>query len=133
MTEDLHHFLSGEHLLHETVHVTEVGLLCIEELRGSLSQCPCGVDHHKRHEDRKDGEWQTQHNHTGEGKGDGDERGKEVGHRTDHLAQRIDIVGIYRHGVAVGMGVEIFDGQLLHVTEHIDTEAFQGALTDIDH
>ena len=133
MTEDFHDLLTGEHLFHKAVHVSQVGLLRVEELRRPTAQLARGVDHHHRHEEGEDGKRQTQHDHTGKGEDDGDERGEEVRHGADHLAQRVDIVGIDRHGVAVGMGVEILDGQLLHMTEHIDAQALQGALTHVDH
>ena len=37
----------------------------------------------------------------------------------DELAERVDIVGVVAHDVAVLMGVEIFYRQILHAVEHL--------------
>ena len=51
----------------------------------------------------------------------------------NELAKRIDIVGIDRHDVAMRMGVEIANRQLLHVLEEVGAKTQQGALPHIDH
>ena len=43
----------------------------------------------------------------------------------NHLAKRIRIVGVVAHGVAVGVGVEIFDGQRLHMGKHAVPDIFK--------
>ena len=51
----------------------------------------------------------------------------------DHLTQGIHVVGIIAHNVAVAVGVEIFNRQILHVAEHFFTHLFQGALRNDGH
>ena len=40
----------------------------------------------------------------------------------DELAQRIHIVGVHRHDIAVGVGVKVADRQRFHVAEKLGTE-----------
>ena len=47
-----------------------------------------------------------------------------------HLTERVGIVGIGGHYVAVSVSVEVFDGQGFHLMEHIHAEAFERALRD---
>ncbi len=46
----------------------------------------------------------------------------------DHLAQRVDIVGIIAHDIAMIVGIEIADGKVLHAVEHLLAHFFQRAL-----
>lgn len=51
----------------------------------------------------------------------------------DHLAQRIGIVCVQAHDVAVRMRVKVADGQALHLLKHLVTDALERALGDRDH
>ena len=51
----------------------------------------------------------------------------------DELAQRVGIVGVDGHDVAVGMRIEIADGQRLHLGEHIVADVAQKSLRDDRH
>ena len=51
----------------------------------------------------------------------------------DHLAQGINIVGIQRHDIAVGVAVKVFDGQRLHMGKHFIAQVLQGALGNVSH
>ena len=134
MTEGLYHLLTGKHLLHIAVHGTQVMLLVLEIKGGTFTQLPGGKHHHTGHDQHQDGERQRQHYHTCEGGNDGDERGE---HRWQtaayHLTQRVHIVGIYRHDVAMRMLVEISYRQLLHMLEQTFPQPQQGALTNVYH
>ena len=41
---------------------------------------------------------------------------------SDHLADRVRIVCVGTHDIAVGVGVKIFDRQGLHLIEHVYTQ-----------
>ena len=49
------------------------------------------------------------------------------------LAQRVDVVGVIAHYVAVRVRVEISDRQGLHFVEHILADVFEEALRDDGH
>lgn len=51
----------------------------------------------------------------------------------DQLTQRVRIVGVHAHHVAVRVRVEIADGQRLHVVEHILADVLQKALRHDRH
>ena len=51
----------------------------------------------------------------------------------NELAKRIDIIGIMAHHIAVGMGIEIFDGELLHGLKHGVTHIAKRTLGNVRH
>ena len=51
----------------------------------------------------------------------------------NHLAQGVYVVGVIAHDVAVAVGIKIFDGQVLHMVEHLFAQLFQRALRDDGH
>ena len=51
----------------------------------------------------------------------------------DELAQRVGIVGVHGHDVAVGVRIEIADGQCLHLGKHIVAHVAQESLRDDRH
>ena len=51
----------------------------------------------------------------------------------DGLAQGVDIIGITAHELAVGMGVKIFDGQVLHAVKKVSPHSVEGSVGDDDH
>lgn len=51
----------------------------------------------------------------------------------DKLANGVDIVGIIAHDIAVIVGIEVLDGQVLHPLEHFDTDIVQKRLRDDGH
>ena len=58
----------------------------------------------------------------------------ELGHGLrDHLAQRVGIVRIQAHDIAVRMRIKIADGQALHLLKHLVADALERALGDRDH
>ena len=57
-------------------------------------------------------------------------RGDTLSHQ---LAERVGIVGIGTHDIAVRVRVEIFDGQAFHLIEHIRTETVKHALGHARH
>ena len=80
------------------------------------------------------GEGQAQHQHGDKDADHVDGAVEQLGQAlADHLAEGVDVVGVDGHDVAVGMGVKVADGQLLHVGEQILPQVPQGALGDVDH
>ena len=134
VAKGLHHFLSCEQLFYIAVHGSEILLTCLEMTCGTISEHTGDEDHHAGHENDKEGERPTQHTHADEGDADGDEGRKDTRYALpNELAKGIDIVGIDRHDVAMRMGVEIANRQLLHVLEEVGAKTQQGALPHIDH
>ena len=134
VAEDLDHTLAGHHLLNIAVDIGQSLLLHLEVTARPLAQCrgdPCHEQgHNKGHERQRN----AQGNHAHEGDGDGDERVQGLWQTlVDHLAQGVDIVGEGRHHLSVRVGVEVADGQLFHVAEHVVAQAKHGALGDINH
>ena len=51
----------------------------------------------------------------------------------DQLAHGIHVVGVIAHDIATAVGIEILDGQILHVVEHLFPHLFEGTLRDDGH
>ena len=120
MAKDLDNLLACHHLLDETVDLGQLLLLYAEVLARAFAQISRGPRHDQRHDDGKNGHGHTHHNHAGKGDAQRDERIEGLWQAVgNHLAQSVHIVGVGRHHVAMGMGVEVLDGQFLHVLEHI--------------
>ena len=63
-----------------------------------------------------------------------DPRNKQLRDRLrDHLAERIDIICVIAHDIAVIVRIEIADGQLLHAIEHLLAHFSQISLRDDRH
>ena len=134
VAEYLNDLLAGHHLLDKAVHLGKFLLLNAEMLAGTLAQIGGGPGHDERHDNRQDGHRHTHDNHAGKGDGQRDKGVESLGQAVaDHLPQRVDVVGVDRHHVAVGMGVEILDGQGFHVVERARAQLEHCSLTDVDH
>ena len=46
----------------------------------------------------------------------------------NHLSERIGVVGVTAHNVAMRVGVEITDGESLHMCKHLIPDILQNAL-----
>ena len=132
--EDLDHALAVDHFLHEAVDRAQGALLADEELGGLAGQSLGDPDdaadrgqQHQRQDGGRDQHGDEHHHQRGDG---GNALGDGLG---DHLAQGVDVAGVAAHNVACGMGVEIADGQGLHVGEHFIPDGLLGALTHLDH
>ncbi len=65
---------------------------------------------------------------------DDDRRADQRGDRLcDELTERIDVVGVIAHDVAVLVGVKILDRKILHLLEHRAAHLAEKALRDIRH
>ena len=134
MVEDLYDLLTFHHLFDVAVHSAEVLLLCAEVLCGFAADLS-GCEHH--YNDHRNGEYRqrdAQHDHA-------DERDYQryagIHHLrytlADELTERINIVGVDRHDIAVRVLVKVLYRQGLHVREYIVSDIAHGALGDVDH
>ena len=134
VAEDLHHPLPGNHLLDEAVDLPEALLALGEILLRPLPQQARHPVHKGRHHDGDARERQAQHHHTDKGGGNGDQRFEQIGNAVaDDLPERVDVVGVDRHNVAVTVRIEVAERKALHPGEGLGTEAFHRALPDKDH
>ena len=134
VAEHFDNFLSSHSLLDKAVQFTDILLLRDEILARSL----CNLHRHKQHQcdHRKgqDSQRDVEHKHHGQDADDRDRAVEELRDTlADHLSERINIVGIHRHDVAVGMRVKIFNRERFHMIEKIFSEPLKCALIDMDH
>lgn len=134
MAEDLDNLLTVHHFFDVAVHAAQLTLLVHEELAGTTGEELGAQQHHTHHEQRHHSQGWAEHDHRDQHADHRDAGVDQLGQAlADHLAQGIGIVGVDRHDVAVGVGVEVLDGQRLHVGEHLITQIFQRALGDAGH
>ena len=127
--EDLDDLLAVHGLLGKSLGLRELDLL-VEEVVGALAAQDAGGVHHARdHGEHDGGQRDGVPQHDGEDGDHGEEHREQVGQRlADELAQRVDVVGVVAHDVAVLVGVEVADGQALHVVEHLVAHVHERAL-----
>ncbi len=118
MIEDLDDLLPGHRLLDEAVQLSELLLLRDKIPSGHLRREHGAHHHHHYHGDRQYRQRNRQNQHLDQNGHHRDGAVDELRDRlADHLPQRIDIIGINRHDIAVGMRVKIPDRQLFHMLE----------------
>ena len=133
MVEDLDDLLAVDRFLHECVHVADGDLLLDEVTSGAGNDLAHHheQDHGEGEHENGDGHRQPQHRHE---RGDCGHRGRE--HLRERLAnglaQRVGVVGVAAHNVAVFVGVEVADRQGLLVGEHVVADLLQRALLHSD-
>ena len=133
MVEDLDDLLPVDGFLHECVHVADFDLLLDEVAPGTgddlahYHEQQCGEDQHE------DGDRHGEPQHRYE-RCDGGDRGREhlLERLADGLTQRVRIVRVAAHDVAVFVGVEITDRQALLMGEHVVADLLEHALLDGD-
>ena len=134
MVEDFHHPLAVDHLFNIAVHRTQGLLLTDEVSSGLASQIFGGEDNQgdgKQHnnEQQPTGIDKVPGNHH-----QGNQRGGALGNGLAyHLAQGVHVAGVAGHNVAGGVGIEIAQGQTLHLYEHLVPDGLLGALADAHH
>ena len=134
VAEYLDHLLSVQHLLDKAVHNAQIFLLLDIVFAGQLGEVGGHSDHDQSGQDRNNGEGGIQAQHDHQSSQHGNNRVDHLGNALAHqLTQGIDVVGVHRHDVAVGMGIKVFDGQGLHAVKQVVTQAAHGALTDGNH
>ena len=134
VAEDLDDLLAVDHLLNIAVEIGQRRLLRHEvaaDAAGELAHEHENERHDGAHDQRQpDADVQHAEKHDRQRK-----HGRhELRHGLrDHLAQRIGIVRIQAHDVAVRMRVKVADGQALHLFKHLVADALERALRDRDH
>ena len=134
VAEDLDDLLAVDHLLNIAVEIGQRRLLRHEvaaDAAGELAHEHENERHDGAHDQRQpDADVQHAEKHCRKR----EHRRYELRHGLrDHLAQRIGIVRIQAHDVAVRMRIKIADGQALHLLKHLVTDALERALRDRDH
>ena len=134
VAEDLDDLHSAHHLLREALDLAERRLLAEEETGGLAAYASRQEEHEDDAREHHQGEPEAVVEHDAEHCRDHDGRGQQLrealGH---HLAQGVDVVGVVAHDIAVAVGVEILDGQALHLVEHTAAQLFERALGDDGH
>ena len=134
MAENLDDLFSGHRLLDEAVQLSEVLLLCHEIPSGYGGHPSRNEQHDPDHDERDDGQGNTEYQHHGQDTGDRDQAVQKLRQTlTHHLTQGIDIVRVDGHDIPVCMGVEILDRQALHVFKELRTQAPHRPLGDKSH
>ena len=134
MAENLDDLLTVHHLLYKAFRAGDGNLLLKEVAGGMSADVPGdkGHDHHAADNYQREPEAVIQHDAENADQGDcGNHQLRET--LADHLTQRINIIGIKAHDIAVIMRIKIADGQILHVIEHLFTELCQRSLGDDSH
>ena len=134
VAEDLDDLLTGHHLFHKGFGIGDGDLLAQEEL-GRTRGDGAGREHHtdnadddQRSQDHAVIDHDAEH-HKQRDAGDG-HLGQAL---ADELTQRVDVVGVVAHDIAVAVGVKVTDRQILHVAEHLLAQFAQRALGDDGH
>ncbi|KFI56632.1 HAD-superfamily hydrolase [Bifidobacterium callitrichos DSM 23973] len=132
--EHLDDLLPGHHLLDEAVELAD-GPLLLREVRAGAAGQHLGQEHHDRGDDEHHtGQRHAQVDHRGQDHDDLEHRGEDLRDGLgDHLAQRVDVVGVQAHHVAARVRVEIAERQLLHVPEHAVAQPTHESLGDECH
>ena len=134
MAEHLDGPLPLDHLLDVAVHGSQVLLLpgVVPSRHGTEPRCH--EQHHRRHRDGEERERDVQNDHAEKGHDQCRQGVQELRQDLVHeLAQGVDVVRVDGHDVPVGVGIEIADGQGLHMAEQVDPNPSHGALADVDH
>ena len=134
MSEGLDHLLAVDHLFDITIQTGYVLLLGSEVASGKTGNTGTDQEDDDDHQDRQYGQIGREDDHVDEDGHDLEDSLEERGDGLrDQLTHGVDIVGIDRHDLAVGMGIEVTDRQGLHLIEEIDAQIAQTALRDGDH
>ena len=126
--------LAADHLFDIAVQIAEGFLLFSKVGAAFAGDAADDLLHGEDGEEDKNGQPSAQIEH-GAKNGDDGNQGRKYLRDTDgdHLPQRIGIVGIAAHQIAVGVRIVILDGQGLHVRKHAVADGFEDPLGNDDH
>ena len=134
MVENLNDLLALDHLLDIAVDIADSLLLGGEVPAAAAADGFDHQQHHRQHQKRyssEDGAEDDHHCHGAEERQRaGNEACKAVVQRLGHC---FNIVGIPAHQLAVGMGIEEFQGEALHFVKQVRPELCHGILRHMDH
>ena len=134
MAKHLDNLLPGHHLLHKSFRLSNGDLLA----QKILGRVACDIARCKKHAYNAGHHNQAQNyavvHHDAEHRQQRDARNEHLRQALAyHLAQGVHIIGIITHDVAVAVGIEILDRQVLHMAKHLFAQLFQRALRDNRH
>ena len=116
MTEYLYNLLSIHHLFNKSIHTAKIFLLLYKIFSTAGSQILCGKHHQCHHGKRQYCQRYIQHDHTEQHTDDRNAAVKYLYHTlADHLAQRIRVVCVNRHDIAMCMRIKILNRQFFHM------------------
>ena len=125
MTEYFDNFLSVDHLFDITIYITKSFLLTYKIITTLSGNTACHLKHDKYKAEYKNGKLPACEKHGKKHRNNCDQRGE---HLRDtlckHLTQRVRIVGIMAHNIAMCMRIKITDRQCLHMFEHLVSNTF---------
>ena len=134
VVENLHHSLAVNHFLDIAIHRAQ-GLLLSNEILAGLARQVLGHIDNRRH-----GENHHEKQHpAGCNQADGHHNQRDGGGGAlgnglaDHLPQGIHIAGVAGHDVAGGIGIEVAQGQPLHLGEHLVPDGLLRSLGHAHH
>ena len=134
VAEYLDDLLAVDHFLDVAVDLAERGLLREEVACGLAADILDDNEHDRHAEQNENRQPDVGHDHADEHRDDGHGGREHLRDRlAEHLLERIGIVRKVAHEVAVGVGVEIADGERLHMLKHIVAHALEHALRNADH
>ena len=130
----LYNLLSLHHFLNKSIGCAKVSLLRQEIPAGIGCQFFGEKEHHSNHQQSNSRQRNTEPNHTDYHTDKSDSTVKNLRNTLgNHLTQSVNIVGINRHDVPVGMGIKIFNRKILHMVKNIFSEIFQRSLCNKHH
>ena len=134
VVKDLDDLLALDHLLDVAVDLAHRLLLGRE-----VPTAPAADELHRQHHDRQHakgdkGQRGAQDDHHG----DGANKGEGAGHQASEavvqcLGDGLDVVGIAAHELAVGVGIEVLQGQALHLLKEVLPDLGHRVLGHMDH
>ena len=125
VAEYLDDLLACHRLLNKAVELTDIFLLRDKVPSRPLSHLHRGEQHQRHHRQCQECQRYVQDQHHGQNTDDRDRAVEQLRDTlADHLSERINIIGVDRHDVAVGMRVKIFNREGLHMIEQILPESF---------
>jgi len=134
VAENLDDLLAGHRFLNEALGLGDGLLLAQEELGAAAADALGDRNHQNDAEDQHERQPEAEVEHDGKYCQHDRTRLEKGGNGLgDKLAQRVDIVGVKAHDIAVLMRVKVANGKILHAAEHLLTELIKKALCHIGH
>ena len=134
MAEYLDHLLAFHHLFDISVQNSQILLLAYKVFSTLGTKITHNFNHNGNHDNDEHGQRNAQHQHGDKGTHNGNHGAQHLRNTlTDHLTQRVRIVGITAHDITMRMGIKIFNRQTFHMSKHVVTDPFQGSLGHIHH
>ncbi len=129
VAEYLDNLLTVHHFLNITIHLAKLFLLLDKVPPGAPTDKLGRFCHQHQHDNQQQGQLPAQDDHGNEHADQRNRRGEHIRDTlADHLPQRVGIVGKAAHNFAVGVGIKVLDGQLLHMGKHFIAHLFEHAL-----